>query len=167
MRALSLSSSVNGDISAILETGELVIITKNNVVTPIAQHALSAEWSEDGSLLLIQTSPNELDIYNFNNPRMRSIPIHESHVLLRLATTISNPTWFPDNAHVLYQAGNSLMFSEIDSRDHGITTPVAELPTQSVGKFWTAKDMNSIVHLTQQKNTTSLARTWLVTKEDR
>ena len=166
-RALSLVASSNGDIAALLESGELIVIDKSNTPTSVAQHVLSAAWSPDGSLLLLQTSVNELDIYNFSNARMRSIPLHESHVLVRLATAISNPSWFSDNAHVLYQANTNLIFSEVDPRDHVITALIAQIPSQLQNTIWISKDMNSIIHLSQGKNISGLIRTWLVTKEDR
>lgn len=166
-RALSLSASSSGEIAALLESGELIIIDKNNSSTSVAQHVLSATWSPDSSLLLLQTSANELDIYNFSNAHMKSIPLHESHVLVRLAAVISNPSWFPDNAHVLYQVNTNLMFSEIDPRDYIVTTQIAQLPSQVQHVIRISKDMNSVMHLSQGKNTIDLIRTWLVTKEDR
>ncbi len=166
-RALSISASANGDLAILLESGELLIADTRNAINSIAGHILSASWSPDGSLLLLQSSPSELDIYNFSNERMRTLPTHESHVLVRLATPILNPSWFPDNAHILYQTGSSLMLSEVDPRDYVISTKIADLPEQAQNNIWIAKDMNSLIHIAQVKNATNLIRTWLVTKDDR
>ncbi|MCE9642747.1 MAG: PEGA domain-containing protein [Candidatus Andersenbacteria bacterium] len=166
-RALSISASVNGDLAILLESGELLIVDTRNTINSISGHVLSSSWSTDGSLLLLQSSPSELDIYNFSNERMRTLPIHESHVLVRLATTILNPSWFPDNAHIVYQTGSNLILSEVDPRDYVISTKIADLPQQTQNNIWIAKDMNSLIHITQAGNTTNLIRTWLVTKDDR
>ncbi|MEO6077229.1 MAG: PEGA domain-containing protein, partial [Candidatus Andersenbacteria bacterium] len=92
-RATLLVSSGAEDILAIVDSGELVLVDKNNVVTSIAPHAITATFSPDGSFILFQPSNNELDIYNINNDHVRAIPIRESHVLTRLIQPITGPTW--------------------------------------------------------------------------
>jgi hypothetical protein len=166
-RATLLASSGAEDVIALLDSGELVLIDKNNTVTSIASSAITASFSPDGSFVLFQPSNNELDIYNINNNHVRAIPLHESHVLTRLIQPITNTLWLSDNAHIVYQTDNKLIFSEIDPRDHVIINTIAPAPQQAQSLVWVSKDMTSLLRLSPQKTSADLLKTWLVTKDDR
>ncbi|OGY36938.1 MAG: hypothetical protein A3E36_04595 [Candidatus Andersenbacteria bacterium RIFCSPHIGHO2_12_FULL_45_11b] len=165
--ATSFIASSSGDMAIMLDSGELQVLQKDGSILPIAKHALSASWSPDGIMLLVQTSQNELNIYNIGNSLTKNIPQRELHLLTRLSTPIKHAQWLPDNAHIVYETEGNIICSEIDPRDHAITNIITVTPQNNPNLFWTAKDGTSIVHIQKDKDTTNLVRTWLVTKEDR
>ncbi|HSX24493.1 MAG TPA: PEGA domain-containing protein [Candidatus Andersenbacteria bacterium] len=166
-RILSFISSSSGDLAMILDSGELQVLQKDNTILPIADHALSASWSPDGAMLVIQTSDNEIDIYNVNNNQIRTIPFHELHLLTRLSKPIQSPQWFPDNAHILYESDGNIICSEIDLRDHAVTNTINPAPELDSEIVSISKDGTYIIYINKTSSSMNLVRTWLVTKEDR
>lgn len=159
-RVVQIIPSSHGEVALLFEGGEIALLDKNNSLHTISSSALSASWSPDGLILLIQTAQEELSLYNVSNDRIKTIPKNELHLLVRLSKPIMNPQWHTDSQHVFYQTDNQLIFSEIDPRDHSINGIISTAPSTVVA---IAKDSESILGTISN----TLTRTWLVTKEDR
>lgn len=166
-KILKLIPSKTRQLAMIVSSGDLITLNNDLATTTIAHHVLSALWSHDGLLLLVQTSPNEVNIYNAGNERLKNLPIHELHLITRLSTPILNSQWLFDNTHFMYEADGHVIMSEIDTRDHVITSAITALQKKSLVSYWIAPDGKSIINMKSLDATTTLVRTWLVTKEDR
>lgn len=157
----------NGSYTALLfEDGELQISTKNGEMRHIAVGVQAAMWSVNGNTLLIQSANGELDVYTPDGVPQNDIPSGELHLVVRLSKSINPIGWFPDNEHIAYEADGNTIFSETDTRDHAVTN-ILQKNTPANSASHISSDGKSIISLSKDADTTSLVRTWLVTKEDR
>lgn len=160
-----ISAASSGTLALLFADGELSIQKMNGDTVKISPVAETALWSPDGQLLLVQTTPTELNIYNVENERLFAIPQGELRLITRLSQPITYPQWFSDSLHIFYQTSNTIFFSEIDTRDHAIALPIG---TVRPGANITIGDQSeSILYLQEEGANTLLVKTWLVTKEDR
>ncbi len=160
-----ISVNSNGTLALLFGDGELKIQKQNGDTTDVSPVSENMWWSPDSQLLLVQTSPTELSIYNVENERLFALPQGELHLLTRLSQPITHPQWFSDSLHIFYQTNNSLFFSEIDTRDHAIAFPIDAKKIS--GAVSIGDQAKSIWNLEQAGTDTRLVQTWLVTKEDR
>lgn len=160
-----ISANASGSLALLFSDGELRIQKQNGDTLQVSSHGEHMSWSPDGQLLLVQTSPTELNIYNVENERLFAIPLHELQLITRLSQPISNTRWFPDGLHILYESNGTLFFSEIDTRDHAISLPVDTIHSSS--PVTTGEQSKNIMYLKQEGTSSKLVRTWLLTEEDR
>ena len=159
--------SVGSDdtVGLLFVNGELTIQNINGDSTTISPNAEDMSWSPDGKLLLVQTAPTELSIYNVANERLFAVPMGELHLITRLSGSIANPRWFPDSLHILFETNNSLVFSEIDTRDHPVSRVIDT--AKATGHLTFGDKSKSIFYMQSNNKKTNLVQTWLVTQEDR
>lgn len=160
-----ISANSQGVLALLFADGELKIQKPNGENTLISPVAESMSWSPDGQLLLVQTTPTELNVYNVENERLFAVPQGELRLVTRLSQPITQPQWFSDSLHIFYQTNGTIFFSEIDTRDHAITLPV---DTTKVSLPLTIGDQaESILYIQQEGATSRLVRIYLLTEEDR
>ena len=156
----------NGEIALLLGNNELTLVTKQKQIHHIAFGVQEAAWSPDGTTLLIQTADGALHTYVPEGANTGSTAPGELHLVARLSRPITNPQWLPDGNHILYGVDNNLIFSEIDTRDHAITTTI---DTAYNASQYAAIEANgqSLLYIQKEKEPRSLVRTWLVVEGDR
>lgn len=160
-----ISLGNNGNLILIAHDGQLQLLKNHGELKTLSPSVIHASWSPDGELILIQTAPTELYVYNVENERFFAIPQGELHLVTRLSQSITNPQWFSDSEHIFYQLNGSLMFSEVDTRDHAIATPIQSKPI--LGNVAIRGSAKSIFSIQQEGKTSNLIQTFLQTKEDR
>ncbi len=160
-----ISVNSDGTLALLFADGELRIQKTNGENVNISPVAENMSWSPDGQLLLVQTTPTELNVYNVENERLFAVPQGELRLVTRLSQPILQPQWFSDSLHIFYQTNNTILFSEIDSRDHAITVPLDT--TKSSLPLAIGDQSESVLYIQQEGADTRLVQTWLLTKEDR
>lgn len=160
-----IAVSNTGTLALLFSDGELILLKENNETILISPSAQDAFWSPDGQLLLVQTAPTELSVFNVKNERLFSIPLGQLHLITRLSQPITHPQWFSDSLHIFYQTNNSIFFSEIDTRDHPIALPIDT--TTSAMPITIGDQSKNIMYIKKEGVTSSLQKTWLLTEEDR
>lgn len=157
-----ISVSSEGTLALLFGDGELIIQKTDGERVSIAPLAENMSWSPDGQLLLVATTPTELNIYNVDNERLFAVPQGQLQLITRLSQPITHPQWFSDSLHILYQTNSTIFLSEIDTRDHAIALPVDT--TKFSFPVSTADDSESVVYLNQEG---ALVKMWLLVEEDR
>lgn len=159
MKKLVISRS--GELAAITENNTALTL-RNGVWETIAPHALDIDWSPDDALLWIQTAPNELYVYNASDdlPHLAS---HTSVLVSRLSRPFSDITWY-SSRHILYQVGDEIVITEIDTRDHPI---VYAVDTTNIGQSFTiaTADGNTLYYLKKTKTSPILTAASLIVPE--
>ncbi len=165
--AQNIIPGANGAIALLSADTELRLVTRQKELRHIAFAVQEALWSPDGTTLLIQTSDGALHTYVPEGTDTGNTKPGELHLLARLSRPITDPQWLPDGNHILYSVDGSLIFSEIDTRDHAITNTIDTAygthqyaAIESSGK--------SLLYIQQkEKEPSSLVRSWLVVDSDR
>lgn len=116
----SMRLSASDHIAVEFKDSGLAIMDDSGTLRPLASSVHSVEWSPDGQILLVQSSPNELAIWSMNEG-LHHVPFEQLHLVVRLGREIRSPKWFAGSHHVIYQADDEIFISEIDTRDHPIT----------------------------------------------
>lgn len=157
----------NGAIALLSADTELRLVTKQKEVRHIAFAVQEALWSPDGTTLLIQTTDGALHTYVPEGADAGNATPGELHLLARLSRTITRPQWLPDSNHILYNVDGNLIFSEIDTRDHAITSVIDTV--QNANQYATIESSGkSLLYIQQkEKEPSSLVRSWLVVDNDR
>ncbi len=114
----------SGRVGILSLDGNVSVFDKAGKETPIAGHVLAAAWSPDGKMLMIQPNHNELYVYNAAREGFDVIPLAELRLVVRLSRTIAQPQWYAGGQHVIYQVGDEIVISEIDTRDYAISYTV-------------------------------------------
>jgi len=109
------------NIALIFTSGKLAIFTTDNKLLEVTDQVKRAGWSPDGKLLYYQKDPMSIHVYNAFNERLPYLPVHASSLVLRLSRPIDHPQWFAGGHHLIYQTGDEIKITEIDTRDHPIT----------------------------------------------
>ena len=160
-----ISAGNNNTLALLFIDGELTLYTGEGYGTTISPSVLHMSWSPDGQLLLLQTAPTELHVYNVGNERLFAIPQGELRLITRLSQPITFPEWFSDSQHIIFQANDTIVFSEIDTRDHAIATPIDTTSTRlpiAIGE-----GSKSILYIKENGSASRLVQTWLLTPADR
>ncbi len=123
-------ASTSNAIALLSDKGALSFIEEGQLVQ-ISDHVLDALWSPDGTVLALQTAPNELYIYNANNDYLPYAPLHTQNLVLRLSRPLSQFAWYGGSHHLLYQTEDEVAITEVDTRDHAIQYKV---DTTNIGK---------------------------------
>ncbi|MEX1997048.1 MAG: PEGA domain-containing protein [Candidatus Andersenbacteria bacterium] len=105
-----------GDVAFLLGNHTLSLLRDNEIVE-ISSQVVTAAWSPDGRMLLVQTDPMTLYVYNELDERA-VVPLHELHLVIRLSRSINHVQWFAGGQHIFYQVADELIITEIDTRDH-------------------------------------------------
>lgn len=164
--AQKIIPGLNGSIALLLANNELALVTKQKQIHHIAFGVQKAAWSPDGTTLLIQTTDGALHTYVPEGANTRSAAPGELHLVARLSRPITHPQWLPDSNHILYGVDNNLIFSEIDSRDHAITTTIDTAYSASQNAAIESNGQ-SLLYIQKEKEPSSLVRSWLVVASDR
>ncbi|MEK7557390.1 MAG: PEGA domain-containing protein [Patescibacteria group bacterium] len=106
------------DRTAVWYADGSVELLEEDKFQPLVASASSLGFSPDGQLLYIQTAPNELVVYNISDERLSHVPAHRLHLVTRLSQIIRHPQWFAGGQHLIYQVGDQVVLTEIDTRDH-------------------------------------------------
>lgn len=160
-----VTATGDGLLAFLFANGELAIRATNGEQTTVSTLTEDMSWSPDGQLLLVQTSPTELSLYNVKNERLFSLPLKELHLITRLTQPITNARWFSDSLHIVYESNDALLFSETDTRDHPISQPIDT--AKAPGHLVFGDESKSIFYMQKNNKEMHLVKTWLVTKEDR
>lgn len=123
--------SGTGNIALRTSDQTLFMLNKDSTLTQVATAVITAEWSLDGQLLLVQPQPNELYVYNVGLEHVDWLPLNELHLVTRLSRPLTQAQWFAGNRHLIYQVGDEITISEIDTRDHAVTYTVDSTNTSS------------------------------------
>jgi len=111
------------NIAVRLDSGEVWLLRDGRTFDKIAAGIIDASWSPSGKVLLLQSDASSLYVYNVNDKRT-TLPVGELRLVQRLSRPITEPHWFAGSRHVVYQAGDSLWITEIDTRDHPVSFEV-------------------------------------------
>ncbi len=158
--------SPNGSLALLFADGELQLSSTQAGMRHIAFGVREALWSPDGQTLLIQTSSGELNTYVLEGTLSVNATPGELQLIVRLSHPITHLRWIPDSEYILYQSGGTIIASEIDTRDHAITTTIQESAPANPFTI-VEKDGKSILSLIKNGSKQSLVRTWLVTQGDK
>lgn len=115
-----LLTTPGGNIALQYGDNSVAVITSNNELVPVGEHADLVGWSPDGMMLLVRRSTAELAIFNVDNKRSTYIPLRQLKSIIRLSHPIRNPQWFAGGTHVVFQVEDQIVLSEVDTRDHAI-----------------------------------------------
>jgi dipeptidyl aminopeptidase/acylaminoacyl peptidase len=110
-----------GNAALLFEDGSLIIVDEDNTLRHVADHVNRAAWSPDGRMLLIQIGSNELYVYNVENERAYHIPLHQLQLVIRLSRPIAHAQWYAGGHHIIYQAEDEIIITEIDTRDYPVS----------------------------------------------
>lgn len=148
-----LISSANA-IALVSDQGELSLLEEGQL-TQVVGHVLEALWSPDGTVLALQTAPNELYLYNASNDYLAYAPLHAKNLILRLSRPLSQFAWYAGSHHLLYQTEDEVAITEVDTRDHAMQYKV---DTTNTGKALSTAtgDGKFVYYLKQTGATTSL-----------
>lgn len=151
-----------GQIALQQADGSVGLIKDRELVT-IASSAVTVSWSPNELLLLVQTEPAALYVYNVGDERS-TLPLNQLQLITRLSRPMNQVAWFAGGEHVVYQVDDEIVISEIDVRDHPITYSV---DTTNLGNAQTAvgTDGDVIYYLKQTDGKISLLRTSLTIPE--
>ncbi|MCH8748551.1 PEGA domain-containing protein, partial [Patescibacteria group bacterium] len=123
-------------------------------VEKIIDQAQSVAWSPDGRMLLIQTDTHTLYVFNVDDERATT-PLKELQLVIRLARDINAPQWYAGGHHLIYQVGDEILITEIDTRDQPRTY---QLDTTNLGQAQptVGEDGEVVFYLKSDTSTTSL-----------
>lgn len=159
--AIKLIASEGGTVAAVGKDKRITVLTAGTSEEVPVGAVSEAIFSPDGSLLLLQTAPNEVQIYNVNNELLPNLPVHTAQLLARLSRPIHHASWFAGNDHLLYQIDDELIITETDTRDYVLTSA---LDTTNTGDAKAAADGvgNTLFYIKKEGRTSTLIKMDLV-----
>ncbi len=143
-----------------LESGEVWLLQNEREFVQVASGISFVDWSPSGKTLLLKSDTSSLYVYNVNDKRT-TLPLKELRLVQRLSRPIVEPHWFAGGRHVVYQAGDALWITEIDTRDHPISF---EIDTTNLGSAAAAvgEEGETIFYLKRVNGVTNLISTKLL-----
>ncbi|MFH1353786.1 MAG: PEGA domain-containing protein [bacterium] len=102
----------------------LAVLDEGGQLLPVADRTLHTGWSPNGQILYVQTDETSVHVYNALDERLSYVPMKQLHLVLRLSRPIRSPQWFAGGHHLIYQADDEIVITEIDTRDHPISYTV-------------------------------------------
>lgn len=114
----------SGQVALWYHSGELTVLGENDQLIPVARSAHTASFSPDGQLLVVQTDATSLHVFNVSDDRLRHIPLRQLQLVVRLSRPIRDPQWFAGGQHLMYQAEDEIVITEIDTRDHSVSRTI-------------------------------------------
>jgi len=117
----SLLITPSGDIALYFDDQSLAFVNEDDELVMVTEHALKAGWSPSGQLLYVQTDDTSVHVYNATDERLAYLPLQQLHLVTRLSRQLRDVQWFAGGNHLVYQAGDEIMITEIDTRDHPIS----------------------------------------------
>lgn len=142
---------------ALISAGSLYVYQDREMLK-ISDRVLKAGWSPDERLIYFQTEPNSIYIYNLRDDRLPFLAENNSALVMRLSRPITDPQWFAGGRHFIYQLGDEIHVTEIDTR--GIPHDYV-INTTNLGRSEVAVGVNGkeIFYLQNQDGNTNLLRT--------
>ena len=116
---LELKAVNNEKVLLLEDNGLLQLVMPNQPLITISSNVKDASWSPDERLIYVVSNQNELYVYNANDERYHQ-PVQELRLITRLSRPIVATQWFAGSRHLIYQIGDELWITEIDTRDHPI-----------------------------------------------
>ena len=114
-----------GGYTAIWYTDDsLAALNEQDELISIAKSVQKAGFSPDARLLYVQTDDTSLHVYNARDERLPYIPLNDLRLIVRLSRPIRDPQWFAGGRNLIYQVGDEIIITEIDTRDHPISYTV-------------------------------------------
>ncbi|MBI1833866.1 MAG: PEGA domain-containing protein [Candidatus Andersenbacteria bacterium] len=96
--------------------GNLFVLVQQEVL-PVADSGEIVGFSPSGQVLLVRKGPSELAVFNAADERATYLPYRSLHTILHLSRPIRDPQWFAGSMHIVFQADDEIIISEIDTRD--------------------------------------------------
>ena len=139
------------------DTSLVVLEEEESAPLPVATQAQATGWSPDGQMLYVQPNNNELVVYNVTDERAVHIPLRKSQLVISLSRPLTDPQWFAGGHHLIYQVGDEIFITEIDTRDHPINTAI---DTTNLGEahVMVGEEGETLFYLKQQGGQKSLIR---------
>ncbi len=146
-----------GKIALRTSDSHVYYVLSGEQITSVTDTSESLGWSPDGTMLYVQTAPNELAIWKVATDAARWLPTNSLHLVLRLSRPLHDPQWFAGSRHLIYQVADEIHITEIDTRDHPIDY---RLDSTNIGTAHATvgRDGNVIFYLKKEGNKTSLLR---------
>lgn len=114
---VQIKAAPGGTIAVQDSSGLIGVIEANGSFSKVAPQGSLIGFSPSGQLLLIQPTSSELAVFNVDDERTTYLPPMQLQTIIRLSRAIRNPQWFAGGTHVVYQADDELVISEVDTRD--------------------------------------------------
>lgn len=146
-----------GKIALRTSDSHVYYVISSEQIISVADTSESVGWSPDGTILYVQTTPNELAVWKTAADQVRWLPVNALHLVLRLSRPFHDPQWFAGNRHLVYQVADEIHIAEIDTRDRSIDY---RLDTTNLGaaQATVGRDGNVIFYLKKEGNKTALVR---------
>lgn len=150
-----------GSAALIFDNGQAATIDEVSALQPLANSVQSLGFSPSGYLLYVQTAPHELMAYNLADEQIQYLPRHRLRLITRVSEAITHPQWFAGGEHIIYQIADRILITEIDTRDHAITTEI-DSTNLSDSALAVGRDGDSLFYLKRTGDKIDLIRTSLV-----
>lgn len=152
-----ISATPAGNVVLRTRDTKVYYLASNEQLVSVSDHSEALAWSPDGTILMLQTTPNEIMVWNTDAESARWLPTQTLQLVQRLSRPLRDPQWFAGSRHVIYQVDDEIHITEIDTRDHAIDY---RLDTTNLGVAHTTvgRDGQIIYYLKKQVNKTSLLR---------
>lgn len=146
-----------GNMAVQFADTSVVVLEEEGAVTPVATQTQAVGWSPDGQMLYVQPNQNELVVYNVTDERAVHIPLRKSQLVISLSRPLFDPQWFAGGHHLIYQVGDEIFITEIDTRDHPINTAI---DTTNLGEAhaMVGEEGETLFYLKQQGERVNLMR---------
>lgn len=155
-----LVSSV-GRVAVQFQDGS-ISLWEGGQLTKISDDAQALGFSPSGELLYVQTALHELVVTNIGDERLVHLPLQRPYLVTRVSAPITHPQWFAGGQHLIYQLGDQIMLTEIDTRDHAITRQI-DSTNMSNAELAVGEDGKSLFYLKRSpEGVISLVRTDLI-----
>lgn len=150
-----------GATTVVFTNDQAATIGEGSALQPLANSVHSLGFSPSGYLLYVQTAPHELMAYNLADEQIQYLPRHRLHLITRVSEALTHPQWFAGGEHLIYQIADRILITEIDTRDHAITTEIDSTNLSDSG-LAVGQDGDSLFYLKRTGDQVDLIRTSLV-----
>lgn len=155
-----LIASPNGEGVVIFSDTSAALVVENKLV-PLVDSVSLVGFAPSGQLLYLQTAPNELAVVNISDTRLRHVPLQRFQLVTRTSQLISHPQWFAGGEHLVYQIGDQIVLTEIDTRDHAVSE-IIDSTNLSDAQVFVGADGETLFYLKKEGDSVDLVRTELV-----
>lgn len=152
-----INATPGGKVALRTQDTHVYYLDSANQLIPVSSQSEVVAWSPDGTILMVQTTPNEIMVWNTESENARWLPTQSLQLVQRLSRPLHDPQWFAGSRHLIYQVADEIHITEIDTRDHAIEY---RLDTTNLGAAHATvgRDGQVIYYLKKQGNKTSLLR---------
>lgn len=156
-----LVATPTGSLAIIFADHTAATLTADRALQPLANAVQELGFSPDGEVLYVQTAPHELMAYNLSDEQNQYLPLHRLHLITRISETLHHPQWFAGGEHLIYQIADRIVITEVDTRDHAITTEI-DSTNLSDSQIAVGRDGHSLFYLKRTGDNIHLMRTALL-----